>query len=53
MFVFYYSVIFYTQPHHSYFPETGDHLGQLTDELHEFGENSYISEFVSAGPKQV
>lgn len=30
---------------------TGDYLGQMTDELAEYGEGSYISEFVSGGPK--
>jgi hypothetical protein len=31
--------------------ETGDYLGDLTDELEEFGSGSYIEEFVSDGPK--
>jgi hypothetical protein len=31
--------------------ETGDYLGEMTDELQEYGEGSYISEFVSGGPK--
>jgi hypothetical protein len=31
--------------------ELGDYLGDLTDELIEFGEGSYITEFVSGGPK--
>jgi hypothetical protein len=30
---------------------TGDYLGELTDELEEFGVGSYIDEFVSGGPK--
>jgi len=30
--------------------ETGDYLGDLTDELEEFGSGSYIEEFVSGGP---
>ena len=30
--------------------ETG-YLGDLTDELEEFGSGSYIEEFVSGGPK--
>ena len=30
--------------------ETGDYLGDLTDEL-EFGSGSYIEQFVSGGPK--
>jgi hypothetical protein len=31
--------------------ETGDYLGDLTDDLEEFGSGSYIEEFVSGGPK--
>jgi hypothetical protein len=31
--------------------ETRDFLGDLTDELEEFGSGSYIEEFVSGGPK--
>ena len=31
--------------------KTGDYLGDLTDELEEFGAGSYIQEFVSGGPK--
>jgi hypothetical protein len=31
--------------------EKGDYLGDLTDELEEFGSGSYIEEFVSGGPK--
>jgi hypothetical protein len=31
--------------------KTGDYLGDLTDELEEFGSFSYIEEFVSGGPK--
>ncbi|XP_074111400.1 uncharacterized protein LOC141535387 [Cotesia typhae] len=30
---------------------TGDFLGDLTDELESYGEGSYISSFVSGGPK--
>ncbi len=30
---------------------TGDYLGDLTDELLEYGEGSYVTEFISAGPK--
>jgi hypothetical protein len=29
----------------------GDYLGDLTNELEEYGPNSYIDEFVSGGPK--
>ena len=31
--------------------KTGDYLGDLTDELEEYGAGSYIEEFVSGGPK--
>ena len=31
--------------------ETGNYLGDLTDELAGYGEGAYISEFVSGGPK--
>ncbi|OXU22484.1 hypothetical protein TSAR_016430 [Trichomalopsis sarcophagae] len=34
-----------------YEPETGTLLGQLTDELEECGEGSYIETFVPGGPK--
>jgi len=30
---------------------TGDYLGDLTDELEEFGSGSFIDEFVLGGPK--
>lgn len=30
---------------------TGDYLGEMTDELAEYGPGSYIVEFVSGGPK--
>jgi len=30
---------------------TGDYLGDLTDELEEFGSGSFIDQFVSCGPK--
>lgn len=32
-------------------PLTGDYLGDLTDEISEYGCDAYISEFVSGGPK--
>lgn len=32
-------------------PTTGDYLGDLTDELEEYGEGSFIDCFVSGGPK--
>ncbi|GAB0093682.1 DNA-directed DNA polymerase [Sergentomyia squamirostris] len=31
--------------------ECGKFLGELTDEIEEYGENSFIEEFVSCGPK--
>jgi hypothetical protein len=31
--------------------ETGDYLGDLTDELEECGSGSYIEEFVSVSPQ--
>ena len=34
-----------------YEPPLGDYLGSMTDELAEYGEGSYISHFVSTGPK--
>lgn len=44
------SVIF-TFKYGDVMPERGDFLGQLTDELAEYGPGSYIDEFVSGGPK--
>lgn len=32
-------------------PKTGSFLGELTDELEDFGKGSYITTFVSTGPK--
>ncbi|XP_046397765.1 uncharacterized protein LOC124164478 [Ischnura elegans] len=32
-------------------PELGTSLGEMTDELSRYGEGSYITEFVSGGPK--
>ena len=34
-----------------YDPPTGNCIGDMTDELEEFGTGSYINEFVSGGPK--
>ena len=34
-----------------YTPPTGEFLGDLTDELADYGPGSYIDEFISAGPK--
>jgi hypothetical protein len=44
------SVIF-TQKEDEPDVETGDYLGDLTDEVREYGTGAYISEFVSGGPK--
>lgn len=32
-------------------PPTGNYIGDMTDELEEYGNGSYITEFVSGGPK--
>lgn len=32
-------------------PETGDYLGNMTNELEQYGPNAYISEFAAGGPK--
>src|SRR5262249_47508012 len=44
------SVIYTTKPGEAPL-ETGEFLGDLTDELGEYGPGAYISDFVSAGPK--
>jgi hypothetical protein len=44
------SVIYISRPGDSEVP-SGDYLGDMTNELAEFGENSFINEFVSGGPK--
>jgi hypothetical protein len=44
------SVIYFTRPGEQQL-STGEFLGDLTDELSEYGNNATISEFVSAGPK--
>jgi len=45
------SIIYLTRPEDQYEPPTGDFLGDMQDELREYGEGSYIREFVSTGPK--
>jgi len=45
------SVIYIQNVDESSKVETGDYLGDLTDELEEFSSGSYIEEFVSFGPK--
>ncbi|EFA12679.1 hypothetical protein TcasGA2_TC010703 [Tribolium castaneum] len=42
---------FFTQMDGEWEPPTGDFLGDLTDEMTDYGPDSYFSEFVSAGPK--
>ena len=44
------SVFYISRPGDQDLP-VGDYLGDLTDELTEYGEGSYITEFCSAGPK--
>lgn len=44
------SVIFTHRPG-QYSPPVGDFLGDLTDELQDYGPGSYIDTFVSGGPK--
>lgn len=44
------SVIFFNGPGGEQI-KTGDLLGEMTNELIDFGANTYISEFVSGGPK--
>lgn len=43
--------IIFTQKSNEPMPETGEYLGQMTNELSVYGPDSYITEFVSAGPK--
>ena len=38
-------------PEDIYEPELGSFLGDMTDELEDYGEGAYIEEFVSGGPK--
>nr|XP_015840028.1 PREDICTED: uncharacterized protein LOC103315075 isoform X1 [Tribolium castaneum] len=44
------SVIFTHKPG-EWLPPVGDFLGDLTDEMIDYGEGSHITEFVSGGPK--
>nr|XP_018908718.1 PREDICTED: uncharacterized protein LOC109038194 [Bemisia tabaci] len=43
--------LFYLCPRDREPIKTGDYLGELTDEIIGYGEGSYISEFIGAGPK--
>jgi hypothetical protein len=45
------SVIYVQKPGEPSKVQTGDYLGDLTNELEEYGKDSYITEFVSGGPK--
>ena len=45
------SLIFVTRPQDVYMPKLGSFLGDWTDELADYGPGSYITEFVSGGPK--
>ena len=45
------SLLFVTRPQDVYTPELGSFLGDWTDELAGYGPDSYITEFVSGGPK--
>lgn len=46
------SVIFVTdKTRDTYIPPTGNYLGQMTDELVEYGEGARVSEFASLAPK--
>ncbi|MCP3664594.1 MAG: hypothetical protein GY696_19240, partial [Gammaproteobacteria bacterium] len=44
------SVFYTSKPGQENLP-IGDFLGDLTDELEGYGEGSYVTEFISAGPK--
>ena len=45
------SVIYVTRPGDIYHPKMGSFLGEMTDELEEYGEGASITEFISGGPK--
>jgi len=45
------SIIYLSGPNDTYEVPIGNFLGEMTNELEEYGSNAYISEFVSAGPK--
>ena len=47
------SVIFFQKDNDSPKVKTGDYLGDLTDELEEYGSSSFIKEFVPGGPKNL
>jgi hypothetical protein len=43
--------IIYISREGEYDPPTGNFIGDMTDELEEYGCGSYITEFVCGGPK--
>lgn len=43
--------VFYVAKPNEYDPPTGEFVGDMTNELDCYGEGSYITEFVSGGPK--
>lgn len=45
------SIIYVERPGMNYTPNIGTAIGQLTNELTEYGEGAYIDEFVTIGPK--
>ncbi|XP_057656822.1 uncharacterized protein LOC130894202 [Diorhabda carinulata] len=45
------SAIYVSRPGDTYEVPIGSYLGEMTDELAEYGEGSYITDFVSGGPK--
>lgn len=45
------SIIYVEHANLNYTPSIGSAVGQLTDEIQEYGDDAYISEYVSVGPK--
>ena len=45
------SIIYVTRPGDVYQPRLGSFFGDMTSELAEYGDDAYIEEFVSGGPK--
>lgn len=45
------SIIYVDRPGDEYHPPVGNFLGEMTDELEKEGAGSFITEFVSGGPK--
>lgn len=44
-------MIYITRPGDVYQPKMGSFLGDMTNELEDYGQGAYIEEFVSGGPK--